>query len=302
VKFSFAEVTFGSVSPPMVLLLAIVTFGYARRVHTLAGTARRVPVARQISFYLSVVLLVAVPLSPLGGSDENSFVSHMIEHLTFGDVAALLMVLGLTGPLIQPLLRLDVIAALRPLTHPVFAAGFWILNMYIWQIPLLFDAALNNDVLHVFQHICYFTAGFNVWMALFGPLPQPQWFGNAAKLVFIAGMWAADMVLGNFLVFSSTAYYDHYLTASNMWGFSPAADQSIAGAVMMGVDTVIAFALLAWLFFKAATEGEQSQQLLDLANEHGVEMSDARTARAAAAGTTEMLRERIVSKLDKTEN
>jgi cytochrome c oxidase assembly factor CtaG len=166
----------------------------------------------------------------------------------------------------------------------------------------LFDAALNNDFLHVFQHFCYFSAGFNVWMALFGPLPKPAWFGNAAKLIFIAGMWAADMILGNIFVFSSSAFYDEYLSADNMWGLSPTADQSVAGAVMMAVDTVIAFVLLAWLFFKAASEGEKSQELLDLADEHGFEMTSERSDRAAAAGTADLLRERIVSGLDKPEN
>ena len=292
----------GSVSPPMIALLAVLTYAYARRTRTLAGTARSVNALRQVSFYSSIVILIAIPLSPLGSSDQNSFVSHMVEHLMIGDLGALLMVLGLTGPLIQPLLKIDVIAALRPLTHPVFAALFWILNMYIWQIPFLFEAALNNDFLHVFQHICYFSAGFNVWMALFGPLPKPVWFGNAAKLIFIAGMWAADMVLGNVFVFSNSAYYDQYLTGENMWGLTPAADQSVAGAVMMGVDTVIAFVLLAWLFFKAASEGEKSQELMELAGEHGVELSAERSARAAAAGTTDVLRERIVSGLDKPDN
>ena len=86
-------------------------------------------------------------------------------------------------------------------------------------------------------------------------------------------MWAADMVLGNVFVFSSAAFYDQYLTGDNMWGFSPAADQSVAGAVMMGVDTVVAFVLLAWLFFKAASEGEKSQELLELADQHGVALS-----------------------------
>lgn len=286
----------------MVALLALMTLAYARRVHTLAGTTRSVGTMRQVSFYSSVVILVAIPLSPLGSSDQNSFVSHMVEHLMIGDLGALLMVLGLTGPLIQPLLKINVVAALRPLTHPVFAALFWILNMYIWQIPLLFEAALNNDALHVIQHMCYFAAGFNVWMALFGPLPKPAWFGNAAKLIFIAGMWAADMILGNVFVFSSTAYYEQYLSADNMWGLSPEADQSVAGAVMMGVDTVIAFILLAWLFFKAASEGEKSQELMELADAHGVEMTAERSARAAAAGTTDVLRERIVSGLDKPDN
>ena len=287
----------------MILLLAIVTYGYARRVHTLSGTPRAVPLARRISFYAAIFILVAEPLSPLAAGDDTSFLSHMIEHLTIGDLAALLMVLGITGPVIQPLLKIHVIAALRPLTNPLVALAFWVVNMYAWHLPLMFEAALNHDAVHVLQHMLFFGAGFNMWMALFGPLPQPDWFGNAAKLFYIVGVRLAGVLLGNVFVFSGTAYYQQYAdTATNFWGLSPAADQSIAGAVMMTEGALITFILFGWLFFKAANEGESSQQLLDLADEHGVELSDARSARAAAAGTTDMLRDRIVSRLDNPEN
>jgi cytochrome c oxidase assembly factor CtaG len=303
VKIPIAEVTFGSVSPPMVLLLAIVTFGYARRVHTLAGTARSVSLVRQLSFYSAILVLVLEPLSPLGASDENSFLSHMLEHLAIGDLAALLMVLGITGPLIQPLLKNPVVAKLRPLTHPVVSLVFWIVNMYVWHLPFMFSAALDHETVHVLQHILFFSAGFNMWMALFGPLPQPAWFGNIAKLGYIVVVRLAGVLLGNVFVFSGTAYYPQYAAgANNMWGLSGAADQSTAGAVMMAEGTFISFVLFAWLFWKAASEGEKSQQLLDLADAHGVALSNERSDRAAAAGTTELLRERIVTHLDNPEN
>jgi hypothetical protein len=62
---------------------------------------------------------------------------------------------------------------------------------------------------------------------------------------------------------------------------------------MMAEGSVISFILLGWLFFKAASEGEESQKLMDHASAHGVELSKERSDRAAAAGTTDLLRERI---------
>jgi cytochrome c oxidase assembly factor CtaG len=277
----------------MVVLLAIVTFGYFKRVHSLRGTRRHVHWARQFSFGLAIFLLAFEPLSPLGAWDDRSFTAHMLEHLIIGDLAALLMVLGLTGPLIQPLLKNPVIAALRPLTNPIAALIIWIVNIYLWHLPFLFEAALNHDAVHVVQHLLFFSVGFNMWMALFGPLPQPEWFGNIAKLFYIVAVRVAGILLGNFFIFSGSAFYDTYNGADNPFGMSALADQSTAGAVMMAEGTLITFILLGWLFFKAANEGEQSQQLLDLANEHGVEMSQSRTDRAASAGTTDLLRERI---------
>jgi cytochrome c oxidase assembly factor CtaG len=287
-------VEFGTVSPPMIVLLAIVSFSYFKRVSTLReDPRRRVSVIRQVSFACSILLLAGEPLSPLGAWDDLSFTAHMVEHLLIGDMAALLMVLGLTGPLIQPLLRNPVIAAIRPLTEPIPALLFWIANLYFWHMPFAFQGALNHDLVHVLQHICFFSAGFNVWMAVFGPLPKPEWFGNIAKLVYIVVQRMFGVLLGNFFIFSGSVFYPFYSHTDNPFGMTPLADQSVAGSVMMAEGSIISFVLLGWLFFKAASEGEESQRLQDLASEHGVELSKARSDRAAAAGTTDLLRERI---------
>jgi putative membrane protein len=130
-------------------------------------------------------------------------------------------VLGLTGPLIQPLLQIKVIAALRPLAHPVPALLIWVASTYLWQLPFAFNAALHHDLVHVIQHMVFFGAAFNLWMPLFGPLPQPAWFNNIAKLFYVAGIWLSTMLIGNFFVFSSKAYYAQYLASDNPFGFSP---------------------------------------------------------------------------------
>lgn len=278
----------------MLVLLAIVTYAYFKRVHTLKGDPRRkVSGLRQFSFATSVFLLVAEPISPLGGWDDKSFTIHMVEHLTIGDLAALFMVLGLTGPLIQPLLKNPVIQFVRPLTEPIPAAILWVGNLYFWHLPFAMEGAINHDAVHVLQHICFFSVGFNVWMALFGPLPKPEWFGNIAKLIYLIVLRMASVALGNFFVFSGSVFYSSYERVANPLGMTALADQSVAGAIMMGEGSFVAFILMGWLFFKAASEGEESQRLQDLASEHGVEISRERTDRAAAAGTTDLLRERI---------
>jgi cytochrome c oxidase assembly factor CtaG len=292
----------GGVSPPMMLLLAIVVFAYFRRVHTLVGDPRRsVPLWRQAIFVCSILVLLVEPLTPLGAWDERSFTAHMLEHLLIGDFASLLMVLGLTGPLIAPLLRNPVIDFLRPLTHPVPAFILWVANLYFWHLPFAFDGALSSDWIHVVQHICFFSVGFNVWMALFGPLPKPEWFGNIAKLIYLVLLRMASVVLGNVFIFSGSVFYTSYEGADNPFGMTALGDQITAGSVMMAEGSIVTFTLLGWLFFTAAKQGEESQQLREHASEHGVELSGSRSDRAAAAGTGDFLRERIssASPLDK---
>src|ERR1700688_1538866 len=100
--------------------LALLALLYTRRVHTLASGGRAVGRWRQASFY-GGMLVIAVALIGLGRPSEELLYAHMIEHLLLGDIAALLIVLGLTGPLLAPILRIGFFDRLRALSHPAIA-------------------------------------------------------------------------------------------------------------------------------------------------------------------------------------
>ena len=53
---------------------------------------------------------------------------------------------------------------------------------------------------------------------------------------------------------------------------------------MMIEGTFVALGVFAWLFFRSAAQGTEQQRLLDLAEERGVALDEARAARAVAAG------------------
>src|SRR5271155_2848011 len=92
--------------------LAILGLLYARRARTLAVTSHPVPGWRQACFY-SGFLVIGVALTSLGSASQDLLFVHMVEHLLLGDIAALLIVLGLTGPLLAPALRVRWIDRLR---------------------------------------------------------------------------------------------------------------------------------------------------------------------------------------------
>ena len=46
--------------------------------------------------------MIGAALTSLGAASQDLLYVHMIEHLLLGDIAALLIVLGLTGPLLAP--------------------------------------------------------------------------------------------------------------------------------------------------------------------------------------------------------
>src|SRR4029453_186308 len=77
-----------------------------------------VPWWRQASFALSLVLLAGAAVMPL---EDELFWVHMTQHVIIGDLAALAFVIGLTGPLLRPLLTIDLFSRLRVLAHPLVA-------------------------------------------------------------------------------------------------------------------------------------------------------------------------------------
>lgn len=281
---------------PLQLLPAVVAGAlYAVRLRTLRGTPRAVPGWRQAAFYSGLVVIVAALASPLGHVAEELFLAHMTEHLLIADVGALLLVLGLTGPVVAPVLRIRLLAPLRALGHPVVAVVLWTANLALWHIPALHEAAVRDEAVHAVQHAGFIAGAFGVWMALLGPLPTPAWFGNGAKVVCIVAVRMVGAVLANVFVFGGESFYDVYDPGRAYWGITPEGDQVTAGAIMMVWESVLTLGLFCWLFLKTAREGEERQELLDLAQRRGVPLTSERAARAVGAGRGDELRRRIES-------
>ena len=290
-----AHVGSGTLEPLQLVPPLAIAVAYALRARTLAQQGRPVDVWRQAAFAAGVALILAALTSPLAHLGGELVVAHMAQHLVLGDLAALLLVLGLTGPLLQPLLAVRWLGWLRGLAHPLVALPLWALSLYLWHLPALYQAALSSEPLHALQHACFLGAGVMMWMALLGPLPKPAWFGNAARLLYIVAVRFAGAVLGNVLAWSGTALYPDYAPGERIWDLTPLADQGAAGMAMMIESGLVTLGLFAWVFFRWARETEERQRLLDLAEARGVALDEARAGRAVAAGQGAHLEERLRS-------
>lgn len=132
-----------------------------------------------------------------------------------------------------------------------------------------------------------------MWMPVIGPLPTPAWFGNGAKLIYVIAVRFSGAVLANVLTWSGSPLYPDYGPTEAEHGITPLADQGAAGAVMMVEGGVVTLRVFAWLFFRWARQDTERQELLDLAERHGVPLDPERAGRAAAAGRADELAARI---------
>jgi putative membrane protein len=281
-------------APLEVLPLLLAAGLYAKRSITLAERGRPLPLWRQLCFAGGLLIIAIALVSPVAHIGEELVIAHMVEHLMLGDLATLLLVLGLTGPLLQPILAIRIFDRLRILAHPLVAFPLWALNFYFWHIPALYDAAYGGAVVHVVEHTSFIFFGCLMWMPIFGPLPKPSWFNAAWKVGYVIAVRFAGAILGNVLMWSGSVLYPKYAAGEAYWGISPLADQSTAGVVMMIEGTFLGLGLLAWVFFEVSREGIEKQRLLDLATERGVELDEARAQRAVAAGQAERLERQLI--------
>jgi cytochrome c oxidase assembly factor CtaG len=249
---------------PLQIVPTVVIAGlYLKRTRTLAAQGRPVPAWKQGMFWTGIALTVLALNSPIDAlGEEHFFFLHMTQHVILGDLAPLCFVLGLNGQILRPVLQFHVVERLRVLAHPFVALPIWAVDLYVWHIPLFYDAALHHDSIHAFEHFCFFTAGCLMWEPVVETLPAPAWFGTGVKFGYIAVVRLLETILGNIFIWSSTAFYGVYRHAPE-WGITPVHDLNLGGVVMMAEGSIVTAVVLVWLFFRLAKEGELRQQLLE---------------------------------------
>jgi putative membrane protein len=237
--------------PQLILILAGAA-AYALAARRVRG---RLPPWRIASFAAGIAVLLGAVLSPIDRiGEERLFSVHMVQHLMIGDLAPLLVVLGLNGPLLRPVLALRPVQRLRALAHPLVALPLWAANLCLWHLPPLYDAALAHDGIHAVQHTLFFACGALVWSALLEPLPGPAWFTAAWKLPYALGMWLVPLVLSQVFLWSSHVYYARYHSV---------ADQRAGGGVMLVEGSFVMVGVLVWLLLRVFRESEARQVLID---------------------------------------
>jgi putative membrane protein len=265
--------------PLELCVLALVGALYWRRARTLSRRGRPVPRLRRAAFAAGLLTLVAALVSPLDTiAEERLFSVHMLQHLLLGDVGALLLVLGLDGRLLQPLLRVRLFHRLRVLAHPLVALPLWAGNFVVWHLPPLFDAALRNDAIHALQHSLFVALGMLMWSALVEPLPGPAWFTAPWKIPYVVGMWLVMLVLSQVFIWSGHVYYAPYARDATLWGLGHLADQKAGGGVMLVESAFTMLPALVWVLLRVLRETEARQRLLDAG------VAPAAAARAARYG------------------
>jgi len=202
-----------------------------------AWLARDVPdFKRKHSLYFGLGLFaIWVALeSPIDTIADNYLDSvHMLQHVLLGFVAPPLMLLGLSRGMVARVVR---VPGVRALTEPIPAQLIAGAVMIGWHVPVLYDATLYSEPLHVTEHVMFVAAGLLLyWPMLEATSAYARWrMSPVAKLIYMLAATLPQDGVALALIFSRVPFYEYYVHAPRLVGsLTPVVDQTVAGAVLM---------------------------------------------------------------------
>jgi putative membrane protein len=202
-----------------------------------AWLARGAPDFRRkhsLYFGLGLVTIWVALESPIDTIADHYLDSvHMLQHVLLGFVAPPLMLLGLSPGMVVRVLR---VPGVRALTEPIPAQVIAAIVMIGWHIPVLYDATLYSEALHVAEHLTFIAAGLLLYWPMLGATSAyARWrMSPAAKLVYMLVATLPQDGVALALIFSRVPFYEYYVHAPRLVAsLTPIVDQTVAGAVLM---------------------------------------------------------------------
>lgn len=269
---SIASLAFGwTFEPAVVLALVGAAVGWLRIVRRIdrAHPGNPVPRRRTVAFLVGLVAIAVALMSGIDAYDTTLFSIHMVQHLLLTLVAAPLIALG--APITTllraatPNVRRRVILPIlhsrvtRVLSFPVVAWLVFAGVMWGTHFSPIFDASLENPVIHDLEHALYLGAGFLFWWPAVGLDPSPWRMPHPVRAMYVFLQMPQNTFLAVTILNSTVVLYNHYATLARSWGPTVLEDQQIAGGLMWITGDVLFLAGLAailggWMLHEKSQE------------------------------------------------
>jgi putative membrane protein len=228
--------------PTLGIVAALAWWSWAVRRVNATHPANPVPRRRTVAFVAGMTALAFALLSGIDRYDTTLFSVHMVQHVLLTLVAAPLI--ALSGP-ITLLLRVAapdtrrrlILPALharltRIVSFPVVAWIIFAAVMWTSHFSPLFDAALEDPLVHDLEHTAFLAAALLFWWPALGVDPAPWRMPHPVRALYVFLQMSQNTLLAVVLVNAQSVLYPHYATVQRAWGPTPFEDQQMAAAFM----------------------------------------------------------------------
>lgn len=205
-------------------------------------------VTMQILFHcgtLAGLFALVSPLDALG--DEFLFSAHMVQHLLLMLVTAPLWILGtpvwLMDLIVPPFLK----KYAGWIASPLVSFAVFVGVMAVWHIPALYNLTMQNESLHIFEHLTFIGGALIGWRPVVAPNSS---LNPPAQMLYLFLLGIPSTAIAALLTFTAAPLYPFYSGASRLFGLSVLDDQHLGGLLMWIPMHMILFLAFCIVFFK----------------------------------------------------
>jgi putative membrane protein len=219
---------------PLVLIEGVYLFLLAR-MHERSPEERPVSENAVLLFTLGILVIYVCVGTPLDDLADHYWLSaHMLQHLVLSMIAPPLLLLGIPGWMLRPLLlRPGVYPIAYVLTRPFVAFALFNLTLVFVHLPGAMALELAHEhTVHLAAHSLLITTGMLMWWPVLGSLPELPRLSHGLQLIYLFVQSFVPTVLSAFIIFTGVVIYPAYATMPRVLGLSVLDDQRIGGLIM----------------------------------------------------------------------
>jgi putative membrane protein len=232
------------------VLLVVTFFGAVYIRGWLRLRRQSAPVVEWWRVLLYLAGLAAVGLALLSSIDalaEIYLSMHMVQHLLLLMIAPLCLLLanplavilwGLPKRLRYlagcPLRRASLFRySLGVATFMPVAWTLYVIDLWAWHHPALYQLALRNEWVHDLQHLLFFFTAIVFWWPIVNPAPRLHGLiSYGYRIVYLIAATAQNTLLGMAISLPERVLYPFYAMAPRLRDLSPISDQALGGGIM----------------------------------------------------------------------
>jgi putative membrane protein len=226
-----------------------------------SGPERVAPSTTQRALFVAgLVVLFASLNGPVHDlSDYYLFSGHMVQHLLLTLILPPLLLAGLTGEMLRPLLRhRAAMAAARLLTSPFSCFAIFNVVLAAWHLPPLYNAAMADHNVHIAEHLMFIATATLMWWPYFSPLPELPRLAYPGQMLYSFLMSLPMSIVAIYIAMADHVLYPAYSSAPRLWGITPLQDQQIGGLIMWIPGGLFFYLVMTVVFFKWSKRQEDS--------------------------------------------
>ncbi len=215
-----------------------------------------VPRRRTVAFLSGLLALGFALMSGVERYDTTLFSVHMVQHILLMLVAAPLIAMaapitlvlrlssaGTRRRWVLPVLHSRVV---RVIGHPVIAWIVFAAVLWGTHFSPLFDASLEDPIVHDLEHGLFLGAALLFWWPAVGLDPSPWRLRHPARIGYVFTQMTQNTFLAVAILNASDVLYRHYASLALPWGTGPLEDQRLAAGLMwIAGDAVFIGAIMA---------------------------------------------------------